>query len=66
MIDVHPQFIKDSAGRKMVVLTETEYESIIEELETIEDIKLYDEVKNEVDNDKMLLTDYIKKRGLNG
>ena len=44
MLSVHPQYITDKEGNKIsVVLPIKEYESLLEELEEMEDIKLYDE-----------------------
>lgn len=43
-----PQFITDETGRKLsVVLSIEEYEALLEMLEELEDIRLYDEVKEE-------------------
>ena len=47
MLDLHPQYIIDTAGKKMVILQMKEFKTIIEELEQLEDIKLYDKVKAE-------------------
>lgn len=42
-----PQYITDNKGNKLsVVLPIKEYKKIIEELEELEDIRLYDEAKN--------------------
>jgi PHD/YefM family antitoxin component YafN of YafNO toxin-antitoxin module len=39
MISVHPQYIKDANGQKsLVVLSVKEFDTIIEELEELEDI----------------------------
>ncbi len=38
---LRPQYIKDSAGSKMVVLSLNEYRSILEEMEEWEDSMLY-------------------------
>lgn len=47
MLTVHPQYITDKEGNKIsVVLPIKEYESLLEELEQMEDVKLYDEAKN--------------------
>jgi PHD/YefM family antitoxin component YafN of YafNO toxin-antitoxin module len=46
MVTLHPQYITDTTGGKMVVLPIDEYNSIIDELEEIEDMRLYDEAKN--------------------
>lgn len=46
MIDIKPQFITDNAGNKIsVVLPMKDFKAILEELEDIEDVKLYDEAK---------------------
>lgn len=45
MFTIHPQYITDTAGKKMVVLSAKEFDTIIEELEELEDIKLYDKAK---------------------
>lgn len=48
MLTIHPQYIKDANGKKsMVVLPAQEFDSIMEELEELEDIKLYDESKKD-------------------
>jgi PHD/YefM family antitoxin component YafN of YafNO toxin-antitoxin module len=46
MIKVHPQYITDNTGKKIsVVLPMKDFKAIMEELEELEDIKLYDEAK---------------------
>jgi hypothetical protein len=45
MLTVHPQYITDSAGKKLVVLPMKEFKTIMDELENIEDVKLYDQAK---------------------
>ena len=45
MITLNPQYIKDTAGKKLVVLPEKQFNYIIEELEDLEDIKRYDAAK---------------------
>ncbi len=63
MLSLHPQFIKDAKGKKsMVVLSAKEYESIMEELDMIEDVRLYDEAKKNDDGERISLSDYIKSR----
>ena len=43
---INPQFITDNTGKKIsVVLPMKDFKAIIEELEELEDIKLYDEAK---------------------
>jgi hypothetical protein len=63
MIAVHPQYIKDANGQKsLVVLPVKEFDTIIEELEELEDNKLYDEAKKEDTGARMLFSDYLKNR----
>jgi PHD/YefM family antitoxin component YafN of YafNO toxin-antitoxin module len=45
MIQINPQYIKDTAGKKLVVLPEKQFEKMMEELEELEDIKRYDAAK---------------------
>ncbi len=48
MITLHPQYIKDANGNKsLVILPVEELDTILEELDEIEDIKLYDESKKD-------------------
>ena len=43
---IHPQYITDDKGKKIsVVLPIEEYHIILDELEELEDIRLYDEAK---------------------
>jgi PHD/YefM family antitoxin component YafN of YafNO toxin-antitoxin module len=46
MLTVHPQYIKDADGNKsLVVLPAKEFDAIMEQLEDLEDVRLYDEAK---------------------
>lgn len=46
MLAINPKYITDQAGNKIsVVISVKEFESIIEKIEELEDIKLYDQVK---------------------
>jgi hypothetical protein len=46
IMNLHPQYITDKKGKKKsVVLSMKEYKRILEELEDLEDIRLYDEAK---------------------
>ena len=62
MLTVHPQYITDTAGKKMVVLPANEFDTIMEELEELEDIHFYDQAKKEDDGERMPFTDYLKNR----
>ena len=46
MIKLNHQYITDKKGKKIsVIIPIKEYESLIEELEDMEDVRLYDEAK---------------------
>lgn len=48
MLSIHPQYITDDTGKKIsIILPIKEFKTIIEELEELEDIRLYDEGKND-------------------
>lgn len=47
MLTVKPQYITDNTGKKIsVVLPIKDFQAIMEELEELDDVKLYDEAKN--------------------
>nr|MBK9653485.1 hypothetical protein [Bacteroidota bacterium] len=61
MITVHPQYIKDTNGKKsFVILPAKEFDSIMEELEDLEDIRLYDEAKKEDDGERIPMEEAFK------
>jgi len=46
MLNVHPQYITDAKGNKISVVLPIQYfNAIMEELEELEDVKLYDKAK---------------------
>jgi hypothetical protein len=48
MLTIHPQYITDKTGKKLsAVIPMKEFISLLEELEELEDIRLYDESKND-------------------
>lgn len=58
MLTIHPQFIKDANGNKsLVVLPATEFDILMEELEELEDIRLYDEAKKNDDGERIPMED---------
>ncbi len=66
MLTIHPQYITDANGKKsLVVLPADEFDSIMEELERNEEVKLYDEAKKEDAGERILLADYLKQRETN-
>ena len=45
---IHPQYITDNTGKKIAaILPMREFKTILEELEELQDIKLYDESKKD-------------------
>ena len=45
-MSLHPHFITDTKGKKLsVVLSIEEFNALLEELEELEDIRLYDQAK---------------------
>jgi PHD/YefM family antitoxin component YafN of YafNO toxin-antitoxin module len=64
MKNFHTQYITDDKGKKVsVILPIKEYKNIMEELEELEDIRLYDEVKANKEQ-SIPLEKYIEKRRL--
>ena len=53
MDTIHPQYIKDSSGKNMVVLSQSEFDFLLEKLEEMEDIKLFDQAKKEDDGERI-------------
>lgn len=63
MLTIRPQFVTDQAGNKIsVILPIKDFKAIIEELEELEDIRLYDEAKKEDTGERILFSDYLKNR----
>ena len=62
---VNPRYITDNTGRKIsVVLPMKDFKTIMEELEELENIRLYDEAKKEDTGERILFSDYLKNRKL--
>jgi PHD/YefM family antitoxin component YafN of YafNO toxin-antitoxin module len=62
MLTLHPQYITDTTGEKLIALPVNEFNSIMEELEDMEDVRLYDTAKKEDDGTRVLFADYLKER----
>ncbi len=59
------KFVVDDDGKKLaVILPMKEYEQLLEEVEELADIKLYDKVIKKDNGERILLTDYLAKRKL--
>jgi hypothetical protein len=57
------QFLTDEKGnRTAVLLPIKKYNKMIEKLEDLEDVRLYDEAKREDDGYRISFDDYIKTR----
>jgi PHD/YefM family antitoxin component YafN of YafNO toxin-antitoxin module len=61
MIPIHPQYIKDKAGKNLVILPQKEFDILIEELEDIEDVRLYDEAKKDDTGERIPMEEAFKK-----
>ena len=65
MLTLTPQYITDNTGKKIsVVLPIQDFKAIMEELEELEDIRLYDEAKKDDTGERILFSDYVKRRKL--
>ncbi len=62
MQTLSPQYIKDTAGRKMVILPEKDYKKLLDELDELDDIRLYDAAKKEDSGERISFNDYLKTR----
>ena len=62
MVTVHPQYITDTSGSKLVVLSSKEFNLMIDALEELDDIQEYDEFKRTDDVKRVLFSGYLKKR----
>lgn len=61
MISVHPQFIKDTNGKKSyVILPAKEFDTLLQNLEELDDIRLYDQAKNEDDGERIPMEEAFK------
>lgn len=60
MISVHPQYIKDNNGKKsFVILPANEFDTLLENMEELEDIRLCDQTKKEDNGERILFSDYL-------
>lgn len=59
---LHPQFVTDSNGKAVsVLLPMKEFQSILEELEELDDIKLYDKAKKNDDGVRIPMDEAFRK-----
>ena len=65
MKSISPQFLVDDLGnRTSVLLSLSDYEALLEEIEDAEDNKLFEESMQEPNEDSISLDEYMIKRGL--
>jgi PHD/YefM family antitoxin component YafN of YafNO toxin-antitoxin module len=62
LLMLHPQYIKDANGEKtMVILPASEFERIMEELEDMEDVRLYQEAKKNDTGERIAASEVFEK-----
>jgi len=61
MLVIHPQYIKDTAGKSLVILPQNEFDTLMEELDELEDIRLYDEAKNNDTGERIPMDEAFKQ-----
>lgn len=65
MFTLHPQYIKDTAGKNLVVLPQNEFESLLKELEELDDVRAYDEAKKKDTGERIAMEDAFKMIEIN-
>ncbi len=60
MLTVHPQYNKDTTGKSLVILPQNEFDTLMEELEELEDIQLYDEAKKNDTGERIPMDEAFK------
>jgi PHD/YefM family antitoxin component YafN of YafNO toxin-antitoxin module len=60
MITIHPQYIKDTAGKNLVILPQEEFDILMEELDDIVDVRLYDEAKKDDTGERIPMDEAFK------
>jgi hypothetical protein len=59
---LHPQYVTDNKGKPVsVILPMKEFQTILEELEELEDIKLYDQAKKKDDGVRIPMEEVFNK-----
>jgi PHD/YefM family antitoxin component YafN of YafNO toxin-antitoxin module len=57
---IHPQYITDTAGKNLVILPQHEFDALLEELEELRDILLYDEAKKNDTGERISMAEAFK------
>ncbi len=61
METLHPHYITDNTGKKIsVVISIEQFNSMVEELEELDDIRLYDEAKRNDDGGRIPMLEAFK------
>ena len=61
-INVHPEYIVDeNLNRKSVILPYSEWEDIVEEMEELDDIRAYDQAKNDTEDEVVPFEQAVKE-----
>jgi PHD/YefM family antitoxin component YafN of YafNO toxin-antitoxin module len=61
MISVNPQYIKDINGKKsFVILPAKEFDTLLQNMEELEDIRLYDQAKKNDNGKRIPMEDAFK------
>jgi PHD/YefM family antitoxin component YafN of YafNO toxin-antitoxin module len=61
MIAIHPQYITDTHGNKsLVILPAKEFNTLMDELEDMEDVRLYDEAKKNDTGERIPMEEVFK------
>ncbi len=61
MISVHPQYIKDNNGKNsFVILPAKEFDTLLQNMEELEDIRLYDQAKKNDDGQRIPMEEAFK------
>jgi hypothetical protein len=62
IMTLHPQYITDNNGKAVsVILPMKEFKNILEELEELEDVKLYDKAKKNDDGVRISMDEAFRK-----
>lgn len=65
MKSINPQFLVDDRGNKTsVLLSISDYESLMEEIDDADDVRLFDQAVDTQNGESISLDEYMKKRGL--
>jgi PHD/YefM family antitoxin component YafN of YafNO toxin-antitoxin module len=57
---LHPQFIKDTAGKNLVVMPQDEFDKLMEAFDELEDIRVYDEAKKNDTGERIPMEEAFK------